>query len=134
MLLAACTGSSGFKLADTNDDQKVGPKEFERYMLEAVFAEADADGNSKVTFEEWKAANPDADSDKFRTPDTNGDNMVSPKEAEVHFAKEGTWNDLFDQIDTDNDGYVSSAEAVVFRDKMAAQSGTPVQKLNQAAQ
>ena len=54
-------------------------------MLEAVFAEADADGNAKVTFEEWKAANPNADPEKFLAPDTNGDKMVSPKEAEGPF-------------------------------------------------
>ena len=134
LLLAACAGTSGYDQADANDDQKVGPKEFETYMLEAVFAEADADGDGKVTFQEWKAANPDADPEKFLAPDTNGDKMVSPKEAKAHFAKQGTWNDLFDKMDTDNDGYVSSAEAVAFRDKMAAQSGTPVQQLNQAAQ
>lgn len=131
LFFPACAGSPAFDLADSNDDQRVSPKEFERYMLEAVFAEADADENSLVTFEEWKAANPDADPDKFRAPDTNSDKMVSPEEAEAHFAEQGTWNDLFKKIDTDNDGYITSAESVAFKEKMAAQSGTPIQKLNQ---
>ena len=133
LFFPACAGSPAFDLADSNDDLKVSPQEFERYMLEAVFAEADGDGNGQVTFEEWQAANPDADPDKFSAPDTNGDKMVSTKEAEAHFAKEGTWTDLFDQIDTDNDGYITSAESVAFQEKMAAQSGTSLQKLKQAS-
>jgi hypothetical protein len=134
LLFAGCAGTSAYNLADSSDDQKVSPKEFETYMLEAVFAEADADGNSLVTFEEWKAANPDAEPAKFFAPDANGDKMVSPQEAKAHFAKLGTWADLFDQIDTDRDGYITSAEAVAFKEKMAAQSGTPVQKLSKATQ
>ncbi len=134
LFLAACAPQqAAFDLADADDDQKVSLQEFERYMLEAVFAEADADGNAKVTFEEWKAANPDADPEKFRAPDKDGDRMVSPEEAEAFFAKQGTWADLFDKIDTDNDGYVTSAEAVAFRDRMAALSGTTLQQLQQAA-
>lgn len=135
LLFSACAGSHAYDWADTNDDHKISPKEFERYMLESVFAEADADGNKKVTFEEWKTANPNADTKKFLTPDTNGDKMVSTKEAKAHFAKQGTWSDLFDKIDTNNDGYISSDEAVAFQKKMAAQSeGTSIQKLNKAAQ
>jgi Ca2+-binding EF-hand superfamily protein len=134
VFLSACAGSSGFDLADSNGDQKVSPKEFEVYMLEAIFAEADADGNSLVTFEEWKAANPDAEPAKFSAPDTDGDKMVSPEEAKAHFAKQGTWNDLFDQIDTDNDGFISPSEALAFKKKLAAQSGTPVQKFSKAAE
>ena len=133
LLFPACTGSPAFDLADSDNDRKVSPKEFERYMLEAVFAEADGDGDGLVTFEEWKEANPGADPRKFVAPDRNGDKMVSPDEARAHFAKEGTWADLFRKMDTDNDGFVSSAEAIAFRDKMAAQSGTPIQKLNKAS-
>ncbi len=46
----------------------------------------------------------------------------------------GTWADLFDKIDTDNDGFITSAEAAAFNDKMEAQSGTPIQKLSKAAE
>lgn len=134
VVLSACAGPSGFDLADENANQKISPKEFETHMLKAVFAESDTDGNSLVTFEEWKAANPDAEPAKFSVPDTNGDKMVSLKEAKVHFEKEGTWADLFDKIDTDNDGFITSAEATAFNDKMEAQSGTPVQKLKKATE
>lgn len=132
--LSACAGPSGFELADKNANQKISPKEFETHMLKAVFVESDTDGNSLVTFEEWKAANPDAEPAKFSVPDTNRDQMVSLKEAKVHFEKEGTWADLFDKIDTDNDGFITTAEATAFHDKMEAQSGTPIQKLSQAAE
>ena len=134
VFLAACAGPSGFDLADKNANQKISPKEFETHMLKAVFAESDANGDSLVTFEEWKAANPNAEPAKFSVPDTNRDQKVSLKEAEVHFEKEGTWDDLFDKIDTDNDGFITSAEATAFNDKMEALSGTPIQKLSQAAE
>ena len=98
LLLSACAGSSGFDVADRNDDQKVSPAEFEVYMLESVFAEADADGNSQVTFEECKAANPDAEPAKFRARETKHDKIVSPDEAKSHFGKLGTWDELFDKI------------------------------------
>ena len=134
VFLSACASQSGFELADKNANQKISPKEFETHMNKAVFAESDADGNSQVTFEEWKAANPNAEPSKFSVPDTNGDKMVSLKEAKIHFKKQGTWADLFDKIDTDNDGFVTSAEATAFNDKMKTQSGTPVQKLSKAAE
>ena len=133
VILSACASQSGFDLADKNANQKISPKEFDTYMLRAVFAESDADGNGLVTFQEWKAANPDAEPAKFSAPDTNRDQMVSLEEARVHFEKQGTWADLFDKIDTDNDGFITSAEASAFNDKMEAQSGTPIQKLSQAA-
>ena len=107
---------------------------FAGHVIVAVFAESDADGNSQVTFEEWKAANPDAEPSKFSAPDTNRDQIVSLEEAKVHFKKQGTWADLFDKIDTDNDGFITSAEATAFNDKMEAQSGTPIQQLSKAAE
>ena len=48
---ASCSTSS-FSVADTDNDNRVSPAEFDRYMLEAIFAQADADGDGKVTFGE----------------------------------------------------------------------------------
>ena len=60
LLLPSCASNKSYDLADSNDDGSVSPAEFDRYMLEAIYTEADANADKKVTFEEWKAANPGA--------------------------------------------------------------------------
>ena len=134
-LVAGCSGSNAFRLADADKDSKVSPAEFDRYMLEAIFAEADANSDSKVTFEEWKSANPDADPVKFKVPDTDKDGSVTPAEAKRHFDRVGTMADLFAKIDTGGDGYLTKEEVRAFKQKLESQSGsTPIQKLSNAAQ
>lgn len=87
-----------------------------------------------MTFEEWKAANPDAEEEKFKAPDRNGDGVVTPQEAQAHFQRQGTFEDLFRQMDTNKDGYLSEEKVTEFKQKMEAQSGTTkLQKLSQAA-
>ena len=134
LLMPSCKEKDGFTMADTDEDGRVSSTEFSRYMLEAIFAESDADGDAQVTFEEWQTANPDADKNKFYAPDKDGDKMVSPEEAKAHFERQGTMTDLFKKIDTDKDAYLSREEVVAFTEKMEAQSGsTKIQKLQQAA-
>jgi hypothetical protein len=89
LLLPGCVEPDGFTIADADEDGWVSPPELERYMLEAMFAEADEDGNAKVTFAEWKVANPSADERKFTAPDRDGDKEISPDELKRHFAKYG---------------------------------------------
>ena len=133
-LLAACAGTDRYAMADTDGDDRISPEEFERYMLETIYGAADPDGNAKVTFEEWKEANPDAEEAKFKAPDKNNDGAVTPGEMKAHFAREGTMDDLFAKIDTNGDGYLSSEETDAFMDKMEAQGGsTPMQNLSRAA-
>lgn len=132
LLLASC-GPNGFKKADTDKSGSVSPAEFERYMLEAIYAEADADGNSEITFEEWSVANPSTSESKFRVPDKNHDSVVTPAEAKAHFDRYGTMDDLFAQIDTNGDNSLSKQEVVAYKEKLAALSGTSLQKISQAA-
>ena len=133
LAFAGCSNPDGFTIADTDKDGKVSPAECDRYMLEAIYAEADANGDSKVTFEEWKQANPDADKKKFRVADANKDGVVTPSETKAHFDREGTMSDLFKKLDTDGSGYVTRDEAVAFEEKLEKQSGsTPIQRLSQA--
>jgi Ca2+-binding EF-hand superfamily protein len=132
LLLASCADPDGFTMADTDESGTVSPSEFERYMLEAIFAEADSDGNSQITFEEWKVANPNAVESKFKAPDRNRDSVVTPPEVKAHFARQGTMDDLFNQIDTDNDGSLTKGEVAAFKEKLAALSGTPLQKLSKS--
>ncbi len=74
---------------------------------------ADANQDSKITFDEWKAANPDAEKRKFRQPDRNRDGAVTPQEAKRHFDRYGTLKDLFDRIDANNDGYATREEMLL---------------------
>jgi len=133
LLFSSCGSNDGFNMADTSGDGRVGQAEFERYMLEAIYAAADANKDSRITFEEWKEANPDAEQWKFRQPDRNRDGAVTPQEAKRHFDRQGTLEDLFDKIDTNNDGYASREEVQAFKEKLEAQSGTQMQKLSRAA-
>ena len=134
LLLSSCTTTEPdrFDMADTNDDKAVSLDEFDRFMLESIFAEADADGDKKVTFEEWKAANPDAEKSKFSAPDTNKDGVVTPQEAKDHFDRQGTMKDLFNKIDTNGDGLVTRDEVAAYKEKLEAQSGTKLQKLSRS--
>ena len=132
-LLASCSSTDGFKMADTNMNESVSQSEFERYMLEAIYAEADANRDSKITYEEWKTANPDTKKSRFKAPDKNRDGAVTPAEAKAHFDREGTLRNLFSKIDTNGDDALSREEIVAFKEKMAAMSGTPIQKLSNSS-
>ena len=133
-LIVSCSTIAPFDVADGDDNEKVSQDEFDRYVLESIFVEADANGDNKITFEEWRVANPDAKKSKFKLPDSNGDSAVSPKELEGYFDREGKLVDLFDKIDTNNNGELDHTELQAFRDKMAAQGGsTELQNLSRAA-
>ena len=132
LLLASCAGPGGFETADTDQSGTVSPAEFNRYMLEAIYTEVDRDGNAQVTFEEWQAANPSAEPAKFKAPDSNRDEVVTPAEVKAHFKKQGTMEDLFSQIDTDGDGSLTRVEVTAFKEKLASHSGTPLEKLSKS--
>ena len=133
-LIVSCSTVAPYDIADSNSDKKISQDEFDRYLLEAIYREADANADSKITFEEWRTANPDAKESKFKLPDSNGDAAVSPKELEAYFDREGKLVDLFNKIDSNNDGYLDQAEVQAFRDKMAAQGGsTDLQNLSRAS-
>ena len=132
--LANCKTPSAFDIADTNQDTSISQAEFERYLLEALYSEADTDGDAKITFEEWRVANPDAQKSKFDLPDSNGDGHVTPAELKAYFDGTGGLVDLFNQIDADGNGSLDGAEVDAFRAKMDVQAGsTDLQNLSRAA-
>ena len=130
MLFTSCASPGGFTIADTDESGSVSPDEFKRFMLEAIFIEVDADGDAKVTFAEWRAANPSADESKFTAPDANRDETITPAEVKAHFEREGTMEELFSRIDTNGDDSLSREEVAAFKNKLAAESGTPLERLS----
>ncbi len=122
MALPSCTPSNPFKKADTNKDDKVSQAEFNRYILEEIYSATDTDGDSKITFKEWKAANPEAKKSKFKLPDDNSDGSVTPKELQKYYKEEGKLVDLFKKIDSSSDGSLSHAEVEAYMSKAEAQA------------
>ncbi len=131
--LSSCNKQDGYALADTNADDNVDQAEFSRFMMEAIYSEMDADGNSRVTLEESRLAYPQTKEEKFAKADADGDGVITPDEAKVHFEKQGTFTDLFTKIDKDQSDGISREEARAFMDKMEAQAGTKLEQLEQAA-
>jgi hypothetical protein len=120
-LLSSCA-ATGFSTADTDGSKLVSKKEFERYLLETVYAEADTNRDSRITFAEWKIANPEAEKSKFNGADANKDGSITPTEAQAHFRLEGTIDDLFAKIDVNKSGDVTEAEIEAFMSKLRSKS------------
>lgn len=120
----------GFKRADADKSGDVSRAEFDRYILQALFAESDADRDGKVRFAEWQAINPNADEKKFGAPDKDGDEAITPAEAKTFMNSKGTLAELFSRIDTDKNGSICKEEAAAFRNQLArASRHTAVQTL-----
>lgn len=124
LALPACTSHDGFKRADADKSGDVSRAEFDRYLIQALFAESDANRDGKVTFAEWQTVNPNTDKKRFSAPDKDGDRAVTPAEAKTFMDKNGTLAELFSRIDTDKNGSISKEEAVRFRNQLSRTSGT----------
>ena len=119
LLFSSCA-TSGFNIADRDSSGVVSKAEFEDYLINKIYADADTNRDSKITCAEWKASNPNAEEHKFKQPDSNGDGSVTPAEARAHFERTGMLDDLFDQIDADNTGSVTEAEIDAFLENLKA--------------
>lgn len=133
LALAACKQKDGFDLADTTPDGVVDQAEFERYMLEVIYSEGDRDADSRITFAEWKIANPDADKARFAEADADGDGAITPDEARLHFKNQKSLDDLFSKVDADSSGGISREEAKAFLSRMESEAGTKMQQIKKAA-
>ncbi len=133
MLFGCTTGTDSFKDADTDQDDKLSKKELGFALLEAVFASADANGDGRVTFEEWKIVNPGADAARFAEYDSNHDGTISPGELLAFTEKKKSFDKLFTQIDTSGDGAVDREEAKEYYEWLQSQDGaTNIEKLSNA--
>ena len=99
-------------------------------MMEAIYTEADANRDSKITLEEWSAANPDSNKDNFYGSDSNNDKVISPQEAKAFFDESKVLDEIFANIDSDGDGKATKAEVNAFMDKLDTMEGTKMQKIS----
>ena len=134
LLLSSCSKPGSFQLADADSDGRVSFPEFKDFMLEAIYSEADTNVDMKVTFEEWRALNPDADEKRFYAPDADNDKVITPAELKAHFERQGTIEDLFEKMDANDDSFLTIEEVDAFKEKMDEQSGSPIQRLQRAAE
>jgi len=136
MLLASgCQSAKDpFAVADADGSGKIAKPEFERFMLESIFSEADANGDSKVSYEEWKVINPDTEKEKFSKPDADKDGLVTPEEMKAYFAGKDTFGTLFEKIDVNGDKGLDREEVETFYKKAEQAAGSnSLQKISNAA-
>ncbi len=122
LLLPACSKETAFDKADANDNGSLDRQEFDRALLTLIFMASDESDDGRVTFEEWKQANPDAVSSRFKVADTDGNGAVTMEEGRAHFAREGTFTDLFEKMDSDTNAVLDRGEVTTFYDKLKTQS------------
>ena len=123
--LASCRTSpptSAFDLADADKDGRVTKAEFDNFMSDSTFLRYDANRDGKVTFEEWKAADPTADMPTFKAIDTDGSGGVSPEEGRAAVRRKRTFDGLFAEVDTRKDGVIDRSESANFSEKLGVTS------------
>lgn len=134
LAVPACTAGGSMDRADINKDGGVSQPEFDAYMKDTIFNAFDADGDGKVTVQEWRKLNPTDPISEFNQADANGDGVITRAEADAAFDKDGALEALFETMDTGKDGQLSQAEINAFDAKMKTQKGTDWEKLKGAAQ
>ena len=130
-VLAGCGGGTDpFVEADKDGDGKLSKPELGRVLLNAVYSAADADGDARITWEEWKAVEPKAKQADFNLRDTDRDGAVTPAELKAFSDSRKSFDKLFASIDKGGDGFVDRAEAKEFHAAlMAAEGETEMEKL-----
>ena len=132
--LGACSDAGSgdlFALADQNKDGGLDREELSTYLLEAVYVSGDANGDGKITLEEWQVVNPKVEKARFYSHDLDKDGAVSPAEMKESTRKKGSFDKLFKAMDTDGSGKVDRAEAKAFYAELQKAEGTnDLQKLS----
>ena len=130
-ILAGCGGAvDPFAEADKDGDGKLSKPELGRVLLNAVYSAGDADGDSRITWEEWKTVDPQATRNDFSLRDSDRDGSVTPAELKAYSDSKKSFDKLFASIDKSGDGFVDRAEAKEFHTAMmAAEGDTEMEKL-----
>lgn len=130
-LLAGCGGGvDPFVEADKDSDGKLSKPELGRVLLNAVYSAGDANGDSRITWEEWKTVDPKAKPTEFALRDADRDGAVTPAELKAYSDSRKSFDKLFASIDKSGDGFVDRTEAKDFHTAMMAAEGeTEMEKL-----
>jgi Ca2+-binding EF-hand superfamily protein len=130
-ILVGCSGSvDPFAEADKDGDGKLSKQELGRVLLNAVYSAGDADGDARITWEEWKAVDPQAKPGDFALRDADRDGAVTPAELKAYSESKKSFDKLFASIDKNSDGFVDRIEAKEFHAAMMAAEGeTEMEKL-----
>lgn len=130
-VFAGCSGGPDpFAEADKDGDGKLSKPELGRVLLNAVYSAGDANGDSRITMEEWKMVDPEAKKSDFELRDSNNDGAVTPAELKAYSDSKKSFDKLFASIDKGGDGFVDRAEAKEFHAAMSAAKGeTEMEKL-----
>jgi Ca2+-binding EF-hand superfamily protein len=130
-ILAGCGGGADpFAEADKDGDGKLSKPELGRVLLNAVYSAGDANGDSRITWEEWKTVDPQAKKSDFDLRDGDRDGAVTPAELKAYSDSKKSFDKLFASIDKSGDGFVDRTEAKDFHSAMMAAEGeTEMEKL-----
>ncbi|HET7370227.1 MAG TPA: hypothetical protein VFK45_05255 [Gammaproteobacteria bacterium] len=104
------TPSTSFQEWDSNGDGVLSQREASNYKpIASNFKRLDSNGDGNINENEYAAATTFlASQPGFQAYDLNGDGFVTENEAEA--APRGGLQDVFDDVDADDDGNVSNAE------------------------
>ncbi len=128
--LVSCQREDRFRDADKDGNGLLSNVEFSNYTLRAIFAQADANSDGQVTFEEWTIINPNAKKNLFLELDADRNSSVSFAEAEKHFKDKQIGESLFRDIDSNKDGGISRDEAAAYLKEMEAKAASLQTKNN----
>jgi len=122
--LTACqtTKPDRFAQADANKDGVLSREEVSDYLVTGVFASRDANGDKRMTREEWLVGEDPGQEKIFRERDLNGDGVVTLEEALTYGRKKGTATQIVREADTNKDGVVSREEVAAY---YASKEGAP---------
>jgi Ca2+-binding EF-hand superfamily protein len=114
--LPACqtTPPDRFQQADLNRDGRLSREEVSDYLVTGVFASRDANGDKRMTREEWLAGEDPGQEKIFRERDLNRDGVVTLEEALEYGRKKGTATQLVREADKNKDGVLSREEVAAY--------------------
>ena len=129
LLLGGCstTTQKNFRRADLNHDGKLSKPEFSDGLAVLIHQKFDANNDGAVTKQEWQAVEGTGNDSGFKKRDPNHDGKITLPEVRQLVVKAPRFASLFDEIDTNHDGFLDRAEIEAFK-KTHPMPQTPASK------